>query len=61
MSFFVQIDVDGSNMIESSEIKRLLQLLAPAAEHTTAEFEDRVVTMMQRMDADSNGVVTCDV
>ena len=57
----LQVDVDGSNLIESAEIRRLLTLLTPGSEHSGGVFEERVAAMMQRMDADGNGVVTCEV
>jgi hypothetical protein len=56
-----QVDTDGSNVIDTGEVRRLLASLTPAADHASVQFEDRVVQLMGRMDADGNGIVTCEV
>ncbi len=55
------MDNDGSNVIDTGEVRRLLATLTPSVDHASTAFEERVLQLMSRMDADGNGVVTCEV
>lgn len=57
---FRMVDNDGSNVIDTGEVRRLLATLTPSVDHASTAFEERVLQLMSRMDADGNGVVTCE-